>query len=133
VQDYSLLDKPAAKVDTVQVDDLGKAIQKIDLLLNDSRSPIISALAETQKYSTSKLPERPEEYYPDSGSWISQPLDVDMYKRDSEKLAILMRELDRIEKTVEAVDKKVKTCIENVNGEINKQLLVQKKKEEQEA
>lgn len=101
--------------------------------MNDSRSPLISALAETQKYNSNKLPEFPEQYYKDYESWISQPLDVDMYKRDSDKLAILKRELDRIEKTVDAVDTRVKACIENVNGELNHKLMQQRKKDQQEA
>lgn len=86
------------------------------MLLNDSRSPLISALAETQKYNSNKLPENPESFYKDSASWISAPLDVDMYKRDSDKLAILKREMERIENTVEVVGTRVKQCIDNVNG-----------------
>lgn len=91
----------------------------MDLLLNDSRSPLISALLETQKYKDSRLPQDAREYYPDAESWVREPLDISAYHRDLDKLAILKYELQRIEKTVENVNERVRTSIENVDGDIN--------------
>jgi hypothetical protein len=41
-------------------------MQKLDLLLNDNRSPIISTLIDTSKYKQNKLPENVIDYYKDS-------------------------------------------------------------------
>jgi len=53
-------------VTNIEVKNIGQTLQKLDLLLNDSRSPIISTLVDTSKYKQNKLPEEVQEYYKDS-------------------------------------------------------------------
>jgi len=57
-------------------------MQKLDLLLNDNRSPIISTLIDTSKYKKNKLPEDVMDYYKDSSSYTREPLDIGAYERD---------------------------------------------------
>ena len=51
VRDFSILNenKPQEVID-IEVKNIGQTMQKLDLLLNDSRSPIISTLVDTSKY-----------------------------------------------------------------------------------
>ena len=73
-------------VKDVEVKNIGQTMQKLDLLLNDSRSPIISTLVDTSKYKQNKLPEDVEDYYKDAESYTREPLDIGAYERDLKKL-----------------------------------------------
>lgn len=121
VRDFSILNenKPQEVID-IEVKNIGQTMQKLDLLLNDSRSPIISTLVDTSKYKQNKLPEDVNDYYKDSESYTRNALDLGAYERDLEKLSILQEEVVRIEKTVDLIDKKVVDGINNVDGSLNR-------------
>lgn len=130
VRDFSILDKNERKqISEVRVKEIGKTLSKLDLLLNDSRSPIISTLVDTSKYKQNKLPKQPSEYYKDSASYTREPLDIGAYERDLEKLAILQEEVERIEKTVDLINQKVVDGIKNVEGALNEHVISQRRKE----
>lgn len=97
IHDYTILDKNKdLQLETVHVDDMGSAIQKLDLLLHDSRSPIISTLMDTGKYKENRLPEDPLDYYNDGEAWTQDSVDVANYQRDLDRLDALVYEMKRI-------------------------------------
>ena len=75
-------------------------MKKVDILLNDSRSPIISALKDTSKYKTNALPDDIDEKYIDVEAYMREPVDTGAFERDLSKLEILEYELKRIKMTL---------------------------------
>lgn len=61
------------------MNDTGRTIQKLDLLLHDSRSPLISTLMDTGKYKEKKLPEDPHKHYKHGEDWATNPVDIGAY------------------------------------------------------
>lgn len=80
-------------VDDIHIQDPSETLKKISLLLNDSRSPIISTLKDTSKYKTGKLPEHIDDHYPDPESYVRDAIDIGAYQRDLEKLKLLEFEI----------------------------------------
>lgn len=82
VRDYTLLKENEKKedlVDDIHIEDPSETLKKLSLLLNDSRSPIISTLKDTSKYKIGKLPEEIDDYYPSPEAYIRNAIDVGAY------------------------------------------------------
>jgi hypothetical protein len=84
-------------VTTFRIDDFkGKGVDetllKLQHALDDSRSPVISGLIQTEHYVTNPLPSEFEEHYEDSDS-LRTPIDLDRYQRDQVKLEKLFAEV----------------------------------------
>ena len=99
VREYTLLnenEKMDDIVDDIHIEDASETLKKLSLLLNDSRSPIISTLKDTSKYKTGKLPEDIDDYYQTPESYVRNALDIGAYERDLDKLKLLEYEIQRI-------------------------------------
>lgn len=99
VREYTLLnenEKMDDIVDDIHIEDASETLKKLSLLLNDSRSPIISTLKDTSKYKTGKLPEDIDDYYLTPESYVRNALDIGAYERDLDKLKLLEYEIQRI-------------------------------------
>lgn len=99
VREYTLLnenEKMDDLVDDIHIEDASETLKKLSLLLNDSRSPIISTLKDTSKYKTGKLPEDIDDYYLTPESYVRNALDIGAYERDLDKLKLLEYEIQRI-------------------------------------
>ena len=99
VREYTLLnenEKMDDIVDDIHIEDASETLKKLSLLLNDSRSPIISTLKDTSKYKTGKLPEDIDDYYLTPESYVRNALDIGAYERDLDKLKLLEFEIQRI-------------------------------------
>ena len=96
VREYTLLnenEKMDDIVDDIHIEDASETLKKLSLLLNDSRSPIISTLKDTSKYKTGKLPEDVDDYYLTPESYVRNALDIGDYERDLDKLKLLEYEI----------------------------------------
>jgi hypothetical protein len=96
VREYTLLnenEKMDDIVDDIHIEDASETLKKLSLLLNDSRSPIISTLKDTSKYKTGKLPEDVDDYYLTPESYVRNALDIGAYERDLDKLKLLEYEI----------------------------------------
>jgi len=49
--------------------------------LEDHRSPVISALLQTEKYISKGLPNHMSQFYDDENKMLN-PVDIDLYQRD---------------------------------------------------
>ena len=99
VREYTLLnenEKMDDIVDDIHIEDASETLKKLSLLLNDSRSPILSTLKDTSKYKTGKLPEDIDDYYLTPESYVRNALDIGAYERDLDKLKLLEYEIQRI-------------------------------------
>ena len=99
VREYTLLnenEKMDDIVDDIHIEDASETLKKLSLLLNDSRSPIISTLKDTSKYKTGKLPDDIDDYYLTPESYVRNALDIGAYERDLDKLKLLEYEIQRI-------------------------------------
>lgn len=99
VREYTLLkenDNMDDEVDDIHIEDASETLKKLSLLLNDSRSPIISTLKDTSKYKTGKLPEDIDDYYLTPESYVRNAVDIGAYERDLDKLKLLEYEIQRI-------------------------------------
>ena len=99
VREYTLLnenEKMDDIVDDIHIEDASETLKKLSLLLNDSRSPIISTLKDTSKYKTGKLPEDIDDDYITPESYVRNALDIGAYERDLDKLKLLEFEIQRI-------------------------------------
>ena len=77
--------------------DISAALDKLELLLNDGRSPVLSAIKQTGKYSTEPLPDTLREYELSvKGGLKENPIDAGSYKRDNRRLKGLHAELSQI-------------------------------------
>lgn len=67
-----------------QISNVSESIDKLDKLLNDSSSPIMSTIRSTSKYSVNKLPETIEEYRTTvkDGDFIDNPVDLNRIIND---------------------------------------------------
>ena len=126
IHDYTILDKNKdLKLEAVRVDDMGSTIQKLDLLLHDSRSPLISTLMDTGKYKESRLPENPYDYYKDGEAWTHNSVDVANYQRDLDRLDALVFEMERIETSLNHVEENVKKQTSYIDKSVKKKLHMQ--------
>lgn len=85
-------------VTTFRIDDFkGKGVDEMLLkchyALDDSRSPVISGLIQTEHYVTQPLPAEFDEHYEDSDS-LRTPIDLDRYQRDQARLEKLFAEVN---------------------------------------
>ena len=125
IHDYTILDKNKdLKLEAVRVDDMGSTIQKLDLLLHDSRSPLISTLMDTGKYKESRLPENPYDYYKDGEAWTHNSVDVASYQRDLDRLDALVFEMERIETSLNHVEENVKKQTSYIDKSVKRKLHV---------
>lgn len=58
--------------------DVEATLDKLKYVLEDHRSPVISALLQTEKYFTGSLPNQMQMFYENEEAML-QPLDIDMY------------------------------------------------------
>jgi hypothetical protein len=124
-EDYSILKLNQAKnlsVDknAIQNDrDFGSSLQRLEMLLVDSRSPMLGALKDTAKYKTEGLPDDPNEYYETGQSYVTNPVDIDRFQRDLDKLKILEKEAKRIYESIGGIHEQVKHAQSNTDGSQN--------------
>ena len=103
-----------ADIDKTSVPEL---LHKAEYLLNDHRSPIISGLLQTERYAAS-LPEDMLDFYEEQGlNPMKDPLDIDMYERDNEKLNELAEEMDKLKALLNEGNNKMKTALKNLLDE----------------
>lgn len=112
VRVFSALQAKTLKTTKLQCDNIDKisvpdALQKAEYLLNDHRSPILSALLQTEKYAA-PMPANKNEYYSQPGrDAITDPIDIDMYERDNEKLQELADGMAELRAMIAAGNKKI--------------------------
>jgi hypothetical protein len=79
--------------DTPLVDEL---IKRSTYLLDDVRSPILSTLKSTEKYSKSLAVDAIDQYKGNETAFLKNPIDIDLYERDNDKLVVLNQEMERL-------------------------------------
>lgn len=88
--------------------DISAALDKLELLLNDGRSPVLSAIKQTGKYSTEPLPDTLREYELSvKGGLKENPIDAGSYKRDNRRLKGLHAELSQIKTEITGIQEKL--------------------------
>ncbi len=82
----------------VEISSVTESLEKMDVLLNDSSSPILSNLRASSKYATQKLPETLEEYRAtvEGGDVIRNPVDLNVIINDYQSLNKTESELGKI-------------------------------------
>jgi hypothetical protein len=82
-------------------------LDKLEVLLNDSSSPILSNLRQSSKYSTQKLPETIDEYRSTviDGDILNTPVDLNEIINDYRTLCKTEDHLTAVKKTLEKVTK----------------------------
>ena len=80
------------RIDDFKAKGVDETLLKLQHALDDSRSPVISGLIQTEHYVTNPLPSEFEEHYEDSDS-LRTPIDLDRYQRDQVKLENLFAEV----------------------------------------
>jgi hypothetical protein len=75
-----------------QVTDIDANLNKLNYLINDHRSPVVSVLLETEHYSNMNYDDDFKAYYSRTKD-IFTPLDHDHFKRDNERLHRLHKEV----------------------------------------
>jgi hypothetical protein len=84
------------------------SLEKLDLLLNDGRSPVLSAIKQTNKYSTEPLPDSLADYESSvPGELKDYPIDAGTYRRDNRRLKGLHAELGSIKTAITDIQDKL--------------------------
>lgn len=106
--DYSTKDEAYTALNKHnQVSNASESLDKIELLLTDPSSPLVSTLKGTSKYSTSKLPETLDAYRAtvDSGDLMASPVDLNSIIRDHQNITKLDSEVEHINATISNVNR----------------------------
>lgn len=77
-------------------------------MLNDGRSPVLSAIKQTNKYSTEPLPDSLADYESSvPGELKDYPIDAGTYRRDNRRLKGLHAELGSIKTAITDIQDKL--------------------------
>ena len=101
LSDYSSVTEASAS-------DITASLDKLELLLNDGRSPVLSAIKQTGKYSTEPLPDTLKEYELSvKGGLKENPIDAGGFKRDNRRLKGLHAELSQIKTEIQSIQERL--------------------------
>jgi len=103
VKTYRLNEFERVDEDKKKIEDVQGTLARFEKLLNDTRSPIVSGIVDSSKYKTSPLPEMFEEHYKHEDDYGSKIVDVDMMRRDRNKLRKLALEISAIKQSLNTV------------------------------
>jgi len=80
---------------------------------------MLGALKDTAKYKTEGLPANPDEYYTTGKSYFNQPVDIDRFQMDLDKLKILEKEAKRVYDSIGGIHDQVEHAQSNTDGSQN--------------
>jgi hypothetical protein len=105
LQDYDAKDEEIDQVSgfakkAEHISDINQSINKLELLVDDQSSPILSAVRSSEKYEVTKLPSTLSEY----NQRHSDPVDVAEMMRDAKRLSELNEQLDNIANFADEVE-----------------------------
>ena len=106
----------------IVIDSINESLDKMDVLLNNSSSPILSNLRASSKYATQKLPRTLEEYRAtiDGGDIVRAPVDLNAIINDYQALGKTESELTKIKETLEEAQTQLKEEKENLYAQTTK-------------
>ena len=90
-------------------------MNKLELLINDPSSPILSAIRSSEKYEVNRLPGSLQEYTAkNGGDFKKNPVNVTEMIRDARRLGKINEELDKIADLTTYVDQDMSDKVEMV-------------------
>ena len=127
IQLFNKVQEKNVKMNKLDIDDISKVsvaetLHRAEYLLNDHRSPIISGLLQTEKYA-SYMPADMDEYYAVEGrDKITNPIDIDMFERDQEKLEDLSVNIFGLRAIIEKSKQKLKKAYKEMRSDATPQI-----------
>ena len=98
-------------------------MERLDILLNDRSSPLISTLASLSKYASQKLPENLEAYRATvkDGDIINEAVDLNRMINDYRSLNLTEDKLKSMEAQLDLLEVEIKAKQNEVGHEIDQQ------------